>query len=56
MRLITFFEIAPPLRWKPKMENIGALRRVVWLWFSVGYIRADFNMMLHALKFEQQEG
>jgi hypothetical protein len=50
--MVFFLELAPPFRPWPKIENIGALRRVVWLWFSIGYIQADFNMMLQALASE----
>lgn len=55
MTFTLFFEIAPPLRLRPKIENIGALHRVIWLWFSAGYIRADFNMMLEAMMMEATE-
>jgi hypothetical protein len=39
VRCFVFFEISPPFRWKPKYENSGPLRRLIWLWFSVGLIK-----------------
>ena len=46
--MLIFFEVARPFRSVPKFERIGAVRRLIFGWFSVGYIRAGINEMLAA--------
>lgn len=47
--MLFFFEVAGPFRLVPKIERIGALRRLIWGWFAVGYIRAGINEMITTL-------
>jgi hypothetical protein len=35
MKGFIVFELAPPFQLKPKYENGGPIRRVIWLWFSI---------------------
>ena len=46
------FEFDPPCRLRMKIERIGAMTRIIWLWWSVAFIRGGFNDLLVA--FEQE--
>jgi len=44
------FELAPPVRWRPKLEKSGPMRRFMWLWFSVSIIPGwKWTDFLHTL-------
>jgi len=47
------FEFDPPCRLRPKIERIGVMTRIIWLWWSVAFIRRGFNDLL---RHERAEG
>lgn len=53
--MIVFVEISNPFRLKPKLESVGALKRFIWLWFSIGYINAGFNAFSRVFRESEQE-
>jgi hypothetical protein len=55
MKVMAFVEFAAPFRPRPRVERVGALWRFIWLWFSVGVIRAGFNDMLRELRQDGQK-
>jgi hypothetical protein len=52
--MMVFFEVSAPFRPKLKVEKIGALRRYIWLWFSIGYINAGFNSLNRAVREDER--
>jgi hypothetical protein len=51
--MIYLFEFDPPCSLRPKVERIGRMTRIIWMWWSVAFIRAGINDMLCGL---MQEG
>lgn len=49
------FEIDPPFRWKPEIQRIGVMTRLVWGWFAVSYISAGIRQMSQAFREDENE-
>jgi hypothetical protein len=43
--LLLFIEICGPVQWRPWYFRApfkdGVFKRIVWLWFSIGWVRTD---------------
>lgn len=53
--MVVFFEVSRPFRRKIKVEKYGALRRYIWLWFSVAYLPYGFNDIARAIREDDRE-
>lgn len=53
--MILMFEIDPPFRWKPEIQRIGVMTRLVWGWFAVSYISAGIRQMSQAFREDERE-
>lgn len=40
--LTIFIEVSRPVQWRPHAFNSFVMRRWVWLWFAVGYLKVPF--------------
>lgn len=53
--MVLMFEVAGPFRWKPKVERVGALTRIIWGCFSVARIAAGFNDIARTFREDERE-
>lgn len=53
--MVLLFEVAGPFRWKPKVERVGALTRIIWGYFSVARIAAGFNDIARTFREDERE-
>ena len=53
--MVLMFEVAGPFRWKPKVERVGALTRIIWGCFSVARIAAGFNDISRTFREDERE-
>lgn len=53
--MVLMFEIAPPFRWKPKVEKVSPLTRLIWAWFSVAYIAGKFGSVWDAFRQDERQ-
>lgn len=53
--MVLLFEVAGPFRWKPKVERVGALTRIIWGCFSVARIAAGFNDIARTFREDERE-
>lgn len=53
--MVLLFEVAGPFRWKPKVERVGALTRIIWGCFSVARIAAGFNDIARTFRQDERE-
>jgi len=53
--MVLLFEVGGPFRWKPKVERVGALTRIIWGCFSVARIAAGFNDVARAFREDERE-
>jgi hypothetical protein len=53
--MVIMFEIAPPFRFRPKVEMFGALVRIIWGYFSVSHISGGVNDIAKAFRTSERE-
>ncbi|KVW92639.1 hypothetical protein [Thiobacillus denitrificans] len=53
--MVLLFEVDGPFRFKPKVERVGALTRIIWGCFSVARIAAGFNDVARAFREDECE-
>ena len=48
--MMFILEVSPPFRLRPKVERIGVMYRLIWLWFSVAYVSNNFAGFVRVTK------